>query len=171
MAQKLLIGVFSDDQKMVKAAEELKAKNISIFDIYTPFPMHIDHLLDIQRSRLPYVTLGAGLLGLTIALTAQYWISVIEWPIIVGGKSFNSFPAFIPVAFEVTILLGAFLTAIAFFLRVGLAPTLNAKIVHPGATQDRFVIALDANQVTSQQSDIEALFRTHGALEVEVKEV
>lgn len=171
MAKKLLIGVFDCDEKMVKAAEELNRSNIAIHDIYTPFPMHIDHLLGITRSRLPYVTFLAAVLGCTLALTAQIWISAISWPIIIGGKPFNSFPAFIPAAFEITILLGAFITAFAFFIRSQLGPRLEVNVIHPRVTQDRFVIALDSSVASVDQSKMEELFRSHGALEVEMKEV
>lgn len=169
---KLLIGVFDDEHKMIDAAKALKQIQIPIHDIYTPFPLHgIDDFLDIKRTRLPYVTLAAGLLGCSLALYAQYWISSIDWPINVGGKPFNSFPAFIPVAFEITILLGAFLTALSFFYKDKLFPKVQSEIIHPRASQDRFIVALKSNDASLDLERMEKFFKEKGAVEVELKEV
>lgn len=172
MPKKYLLGVFQDEHEMIHAAQELKKSKVVIYDFYTPFPVHgLDEILDITRSRLPYVAAIGGGIGLTLALFFQYWVSVIDWPINVGGKPFNSFAAFIPVAFEITVLFGAFLTVFAFLFRSKLIPVFSSGIMHQGATQDKFVIALELNDAAVDTHNISKTLRSLGACQVEIREV
>lgn len=172
MSKKYLLGVFEDEHEMVHAAQELKKDKVSIHDIYTPFPVHgLDGLLEIKRTRLPLITMIAGTIGCFFAIYFQYWVSVIDWPINVGGKAFNSFAAFIPVAFEITILFGAFITVFAFLFRNRLAPVCQNAVIHSRACQDRFVIALQINDASIDVQTMSKTFKAFGATEVEVKEV
>lgn len=171
MSKKYLLGVFRNEHDMIRAAQELKKSNITIFDIYTPFPVHgLDQYLDIKPTKLPVVTLIAGTLGLVLALLFQYWVSVIDWPINVGGKPFNSFIAFVPVAFEITILFGAFITVFAFLMRSKLMPLFSKGIMHTGATQDKFVIALEVQNAAFDTQGITKTLGSFGASEVSVRE-
>lgn len=172
MSNKFIIGIFDDEHKMINAAKDLFQKNIKIYDIYTPFPVHgLDGLLEIKRTKLPIVTFIAGLIGLVIALGFQYWVSVVDWPLNVGGKVFNSFVAFVPVAFEITVLFGALITVAFFLCRSKLIPIFETKIFHPRASQDQFVIALEINDATLDLKKLEMNFHSFGASEVTVKEV
>lgn len=172
MSKKYLLGVFQDEHDMIHAAQELKKSKVTIHDIYTPFPVHgLDEILGITRSRLPYVAAFGGALGLTLALCFQYWVSVIDWPINVGGKPFNSFAAFVPVAFEITVLLGAFLTVFAFLMRSKLIPIFATRIFHEGATQDKFVIALIIKDASVDTHKISNTLSSLGACEVGIREV
>ncbi len=172
MSKKYLLGVFHDEHDMIRAAQELRKSDISIFDIYTPFPVHgLDQYLEIKPTRLPVVTFIAGTAGLVLALLFQYWVSVIDWPINVGGKPFNSFAAFIPVAFEIMVLFGAFITVFAFLLRSKLVPMFSGSIMHTGATQDKFVIALEVKDVSFDAQLISKTLDSFGASEVSVREV
>lgn len=172
MQGKYLLGVFDDEHDLIHAAEDLKGRKIPIFDIYTPFPVHgLDGILDIKRTRLPVVTMIAGTVGCFFALFFQYWVSVIDWPIIVGGKAHNSFAAFIPVAFEITILFGAFITVFAFFYRNKLAPIVQNSVMHIGASQDKFVIALSLKDASIDVPNISKSLLSMGASAVEIKEV
>ena len=172
MSKTYLIGVFHDDHTMLHAAQKLKELNVAIHDIYTPFPVHgLDNVLGITRSRLPYVTGVAGGIGLTLALYFQYWVSVIDWPIIVGGKPFNSFAAFVPIAFEITVLFGAFITVFAFLFRSKLFPGTDGAIMHNGATQDKFIIALALSDALINIPKMSKILNSLGASEVEIKEV
>lgn len=167
-----LLGVFQDEHEMLHAAQELKKNKIAIHDIYTPFPVHgLDEVLNITRSRLPYVAAIAGTIGLSLALYFQYWVSVIDWPINVGGKPFNSFAAFIPVAFEITVLFGAFITVFAFLFRSKLLPIFSDKVFHPGVTQDKFVIAFAISDASIDTHNISKTLTSLGACQVEIREV
>lgn len=172
MQKQYLLGVFSDEHDMIKAAHELKKLKLSIYDIYTPFPVHgLDAILEIKGTRLPFMTLIGGITGLCLALYFQYWVSAVDWPINVGGKPFNSLPAFIPIAFEITVLLSAFVSVFAFLFRNKLLPIYKDIIMHEGASQDKFVIALALTDGTVNVKNISKTLCSFGACEVEIRKV
>lgn len=172
MKKQLLLGVFEDEHKMIHASEKLFSKGIDIFDIYTPFPLHgLDDLLKIKRTRLPIVTFFASLAGLSVALIMQYWISVVNWPINVGGKAFNSLAAFIPVAFEFTILFGAFITVFAFFFRSSLFPKIDKGVILNEVTENHFVVALELKDGSIDVEAMKTFFIQCGAVKAETKGV
>lgn len=165
---KLWVGYFGDEKKLLSATWAARKAGLSVHDAYTPHAVHgLDEAMGLRPSRLTWVCFGAGLFGLASALGLQYYTSVVSWPLNVGGKPFFSLPAFVPVAFEVTVLCAGLITVGALFARAGLFP---GRKVHPlpRVTDDRFALAVlaggDLDQVTE-------LFRRNGALEIRVEEV
>jgi hypothetical protein len=167
MSNKFIVGIFEDEEKLVEAATSLKNDNIKIFDIYTPFPVHgLDDILDISRSRLAMVTFGAGVFGLLLAISFQVWTSAFAWPINVGGKPMLSIPAFVPITFEITILLGALTTVVAFLYRSNLFPSKEVKLFDLKQTDDEFVIVLEGIYSTTEFENINLQLKKFGAKEV-----
>lgn len=170
MKKDFVLAIFDCDEKMLKSAEKARDKKIEMYDVYTPFPVHgLDDAMGIKRSFLPYVTFAAGALGLTLAMTFQIWTSAFDWPINVGGKPFISLPAFVPITFEITVLLAAHTTVGAFLAYNKLFPGKKPVIMHPEQTCNKFVIALEKEKV-----DIELatnLFKEYGAIEVKEQNV
>jgi len=165
-----LLGIFEDEEHLVNASKELKDKKIPIFDVYTPFPLHgLDDLLDIKRSRLPYITFIGGIIGLSVGLWFQIWTSKVSWPLNVGGKPFNSFTAFIPVAFEITVLFGALITVAAFFFRTRLFPGKAGDIPDIKITEDAFVLAVELKSSAIDPDLVSSIFSTHKAKEIKTK--
>lgn len=162
-----LLGIFDDEECLIKAANSLVEHKIEIYDFYTPFPVHgLDELLKIKRSRLPYVTFMAALFGCFIAFSFQIWTSKYSWPINVGGKPFNSFMAFIPVGFEITVLLGALVTVGAFFYRCGLFPGKSEDLLDSAITNNKFVLAVEHRTTAVNLDLVTKLMEEAGALEV-----
>jgi mono/diheme cytochrome c family protein len=113
---------------------------VIVLETYTPFPIHhMDEALGEKRSRLPWVTGVLGLTGFSGALALQYWTSVIDYPLVIGGKPLASIPAFIPVLFESTVLLAGLGTVATLFAITKLRPRLKVPNLHIGANDDRFV--------------------------------
>src|SRR6185503_17976847 len=79
----------------------------------------------------------------TIGFLLQYWVSAVDWPLIIGGKPFNSWPAFVPIMFECTVLFAGLATAGAMLAFNGL-PNVKKKAFHPAITRDRFAIVIEA---------------------------
>ncbi|RPJ69706.1 MAG: DUF3341 domain-containing protein [Alphaproteobacteria bacterium] len=171
MNSRFVVGTFDDEEKLMAAAISLKNEGVKIYDIYTPFPVHgLDEILDISRSRLPFVTFASGLIGLTIAAAFQIWTSAFAWPINVGGKPMLSIPAFVPIAFEIMILLGALTTVAAFLFKSNLFPTKEEKLFEIKQTDDAFVIVLKGVYL---QTDLERLYKelkSFGASKVRLQE-
>src|SRR5262245_38069286 len=123
MAERFVVGSFSEPDGLLAAVATLRGAGVAIHDVFAPYPVHgLDQAMGIQRSRLPFVTLLAGLGGLCFALVFQYYTAVFDWPLDVGGKPENSTLAFVPVCFELTVLIGGLGTVGAFLLRARLFP-------------------------------------------------
>ena len=139
-----VIGYFDDPHSLIEATKKVRDARYKDFDAFTPYPVH--GLLDAQglkRSPLPFVTFAAGLTGCTLGFLLQYWTSAVDWPLIVGGKPFNSWPAFVPVMFECTILFAGLATVGGMFFLNGL-PNMSRKAFDTRLTRDRFAILIEA---------------------------
>lgn len=138
------VAFFSDAHGALTAARELIRSGIEVAEIYGPYPLHeADHLLGRRRSRLPWVTLAAGACGTAMALGLQFYTNIIHWPMNVGGKPAGSLLAFIPITFELTVLLGGLATAGAFLAVSRLIPRLRPPGLLKGVTDDRFALVVD----------------------------
>src|SRR3989338_8327773 len=105
MRKRFLLGIFDSEEKVVCGAKTLKEAEVPIWDIFTPYPIHhLESLMGLRRSRLPIVCFVAGLSACLGTLAFEIWTSTINWPMNIGGKPFNALPAYIPIAFEVTVL-------------------------------------------------------------------
>jgi hypothetical protein len=143
----LLIATFSDADTLVAAVHEARKSNLRIYDVFAPYPIHgLDEAMGIRRSRLPWVTLLGGLAGLTIAFALQFYANVLDWPLNVGGKPDNSTLAFIPIAFELTVLLAGLGSVAALFFRARLYPGRKESLVAEGVTNDTFALVVRSNE-------------------------
>ncbi|GAB4295356.1 MAG: hypothetical protein Kow0098_17660 [Ignavibacteriaceae bacterium] len=107
-------AVFDKPDQIINAAETVSSSGYTKFDVNTPYPVHgMDKAMKMKPSKLGFVTLFFGLSGAAIALLFMYWTMSVDYPIVIGGKPFFSLPAFIPVTFEVTVLLATLSTVIA----------------------------------------------------------
>ena len=136
----LLYGVMAefDNPEMLRSgAERAHAAGYRRMDAYSPFPIEgLAEMIGFKRTQLPLIVLIGGLLGGLGGFYLQYWISVIDYPMIIGGKPYNSWPAFIPVTFETTIL-GAALAAVLGMLGLNGLP----MPYHPVFNVERFALA------------------------------
>jgi hypothetical protein len=139
MAPKIhgLMAEFDDANALVLAAASAHDAGYRRMDAYSPFPIEELHdALGSHPSRLPLIVLIGGLVGCVAGFLLQYWASAIAYPINVGGRPFNSWPAFIPVTFECTIL-GAALSAVLGMLALNGLP----MPYHPVFNVPRFALA------------------------------
>ena len=96
-----VLAEFDTPDDLVKAVRRARSAGYRKMDAYTPFPIeHLAEELGFHRTYLPLIVLIGGLLGCAAGFGLQYWISVIDYPVNVGGRPLNSWPAFIPVTFE-----------------------------------------------------------------------
>ena len=144
--RKLYLGVLLNEADVVAAARATRAAGYRIHDAYTPYAVHgLDQAMGLLPSRLPWVCFACAVTGLSAAGFGQYWMSAVDWPLNVGGKPFNSLPAFLPAMFETMVLLAGVGTVVALFLRAGLRPGREAWLAHERVTDDRFVLAVEAD--------------------------
>src|SRR2546427_6122626 len=104
-----LMAEFDDPSTLVAAAREAHREGYRRMEGYSPFPIEELHeALGLHHTRLPLIVLMGGLVGLLAGYGLEYWSSAIAYPMNIGGRPFHSWPQFIPVAFETTILGAAF---------------------------------------------------------------
>lgn len=140
--------VFDDPERTLAAVRSLRSEGFDVADVHTPFPVHgMEDALGLPPTRLAWATLVGGLAGGSLKLLFQTWVHVVDWPMNIGGKPDVSLPALVPVTFEITVLVAAFATLGALFVRRRLYPRLRPERVrrqpHPRATDDRFVVLVN----------------------------
>jgi hypothetical protein len=132
-----LLAEFEDPAALVEATARAHAAGYRRLDAYSPFPIEeLHHALGDPPSRLPLIVLLGGLAGCIGGYGLQYWVSAIAYPVNVGGRPFHSWPAFIPVTFECTILVAA-LSAVLGMLALNGLP----QPYHPVFNVARFALA------------------------------
>src|SRR5262245_55669026 len=103
-----LLAEFDSPQGLVQAAARVRDAGYTKWDAHTPFPVHgLDDAMGVKPTRLPFLVLGAGMIGAASGLLMQWWMNAVDYPLIISGKPFNSIPADIPVTFELTVLLAS----------------------------------------------------------------
>ncbi len=166
--QRYILASFPDDHGVLEAVRAAREAELSVVDVYGPFPVHgIEGAMGIRPTRLPWVCLGLGVLGCGIAFWFQFWSSAVSWPLDVGGKPFNSWPAFVPVGFELTVLFASLGTVAAFFLRAKLRPGKRAGIPSKRVTNDRFILVLREGLGGWERNRLTELWQPFGLLDLE----
>ena len=143
MSRRLLVATFENEEDILDVTRAVRERNLNIVDIYAPYAVHgLDKAMGLPPSRLPWVCFLLGLLGAAAKVGFQYWASWLSWPINVGGKPWDSLPAFVPLTFEVMVLFAGVSTVIAFFAVSRLAPGRKAAVVTPRVTNDQFTLVV-----------------------------
>ncbi len=169
------VAEYADDNQLLDAARKVRDSGYTRTDAFTPFPVHgIDEALGIKPTVLPWFTLCAGATGTSIALLMQWWMNSIDYPYIISGKPFSSWPAFIPVAFELTVLFAAYTTVFAMLGLNGLPKFSNPMFTNPKfdrATDDRFFLWVDSRDKYFNTEKVKSLLDSTSPLSVdEVRE-
>lgn len=163
---------FRDVNALVQAAQRLHQHGYTKFDCYTPYPVHgLDRAMGIRRTILPYISFAGGLTGLVTALLLQWWTGAVDYRLNIGGKPFFAIQFSVPVDFELTVLLCAFFTLFGLF-HLCRIPTwwhpLQGDESFRHATDDRYVVAVYADDPRYTVRDTEALFQSLGGENVHV---
>lgn len=163
-----LLAEFDTPKGMVHAAERAHSEGYRLMDCYSPYP--IDEAADaigFKKNRVSLCTLIGGILGGSGGYSLMYWISVIDYPINIGGRPFHSWPAFIPVLFECTVLGSALATLVGMLALNGLPlpyhPVFNAPNFSR-ASKDKFFLCIEAKDpkfsLTESRTFLESLHAT-----------
>ncbi|HCX21477.1 MAG: quinol:cytochrome C oxidoreductase [Flammeovirgaceae bacterium] len=165
-----ILGVYEDEDVLLKAIKNVREGGVKIHEVYSPFPVHgIDDVLGYKRSRLTIVAFLFGLLGTSLALTMQFGMMTIDWPMIIGGKDYAPVPSFIPVTFELTVLLASFGMVGTFMIISNLKPWGKAKLFDKRITDDKHIMAINLGNNQLEESAIDKLLKDSGASEVNKK--
>ncbi len=168
-----LAALFKDPNSIIAAAKKVSSEGFTKWDVNSPYPVHgMDKAMGMKPSRLGFVTLFFGLSGTTIALLFMWWTMSVDYPLVIGGKPFFALPSFIPVTFEVTVLLGTVFTIITMFALFFGLPS-NSHPVHDTnymkkVSVDHFGIVIESSDPKFDEEKIKSLYSSLGAVLTEV---
>ncbi len=143
-----LLTEFDSASLLMKAVEQCRDEGFKNWDVHTPFPVHgMDDAMGLRGTRLPFLVLFCGFLGLVLGTLMQWWMNAVDYPFIISGKPLFGIPANVPIMFESIVLLSAFACFFGMWILNGLP-----KWYHPlftnrrfqRATQDRYFIVVEA---------------------------
>jgi len=166
-----LLAEFEDVNTLCHAADKVREAGYRNWDCHTPFPVHgLDDHMGIRFTKLPWIVLVMGLVGLGSAILLQWWTNAVDYPYDISGKPAWSIPANVPVIFELTVLFSAFTAFFAMWIMNGLP-----KWYHPlhrskrfaRATDDRFFVAIEAKDGLYDGEQTAAFLAGLGASHVE----
>lgn len=171
MARSFRLGIFNEEQGFISSVRTLQEEGISIYEVFTPYPVHeVMHLMK-RKTRIPTVAYFLGLAGAIATLAFLIWACVISWPINYGGKPFNSFPSFVVITVVTTILAVAIGSLALFSARAKILPGSENTIFDIRATDDRFVIVVEAGLMNDTEAEKAGkLMVENGASEIVIKD-
>lgn len=171
--QKVLYGLYNDEEDLKKAVKTARAGHLDIMDVYTPFPVHgLDPVMGLKESRLHQLGFIYGAIGAAFGFGLMSWVFTRDWPMVFGGKPYWAVPSFIPITFELTVLFAAWGMTLTFYTICGLWPGVKAKTLDNRITDNKFCIAFDVTEADDQTADsLRTFFGKTGADEVNVKTI
>lgn len=165
-----VLGIYDDEDVLLEAVTKVREGGVKIHEVYSPFPVHgLEDVLGYKRTRLPIAAFLFGVLGLGLAITMQTWMLGVDWPMIIGGKDFIALPPFVPVAFELTVLISALGMVATFMIISDLKPYKKAVMFDIRSTDDKHVMAVDLGSNSLAKDAISKLLNESGASEVNDK--
>lgn len=164
---KFLVGIYDHESVLIPAVMKIREKGVKIHDVYTPYPVHdLDQYLGYKRTRLARAAFMFGATGTCLAILMQTYMMGFWWPMMIGGKDTVAPPDFVPVTFELTVLIAALGMVATFLISNNLGPGKKALMFDPRSTDDKFVMAIDLSKNNGYtQESIETLLTETGVSE------
>lgn len=165
-----MVAEFETPDSITKAAKRAREFGYTKLEAYTPFPVHgLDDAIGFRDSRVQWSIFFAGAIGLFTGFMLETYVSVIDNPWNIGGRPMFSWPSFIPVAYECTILFASFGAVISMFALNGLPqpyhPIFDAKNFSR-ASQDRFFLVIEGKDPLYDAVETKSFMQTLNAIEV-----
>jgi hypothetical protein len=171
-SKKFLVGIYDDEDVLIKAVKKVRSSGVRIHEVYTPFPIHgLDTALGYKRSRLPIAAFLFGLTGTSCAILMISYMMGYDWPMIIGGKPYLPIPDYVPVTFELTVLFSALGMVATFLITNNLWPGKKPLMYDSRSTDNKFVMAVDLSKNKLASDEIIGILKNFGAIEVNTKQV
>ena len=161
-----VLAEFANPAELLHAAQKLNDLGYKNFETWSPFPIHgMDDAMGLSGSKVPWITLGGGLTGLSIGLLLQWWTGAVDYPLVIAGKPYFAWQFALPVTFELSILLSAFGTVFGMF-----ALNLMPRPYHPldsvpafkRVTDDKFFLSIEVSDPLFDMEKTKALLSELG---------
>jgi len=165
-----VMAEFDHAEQLVEATRRTREAGYSRIDAFTPFPIHgLPEALGFRRTRLPLIVLVGGILGGLTGYLLQYCSAAVAYPVNVGGRPLNSWPSFIPVTFEMTVLIAAISAVLGMLALNGLPQPYHPVFNVPRfalASRDRFFLLVEARDPHYDHDSTWKFLESLGAREV-----
>jgi Protein of unknown function (DUF3341) len=165
-----LLAEFDGPTELVDAARRAKHAGYRAMDAYSPFPIEeLPDALGFRRTGLPLVVLTGGLVGGIGGFLMQYYAMAVAYPLNVGGRPLNSWPAFIPITFELTVLIAGLSAVFGLLALNGLPMPYHPLFNVPRfalATRNRFFLCIEARDPHFDREDTARFLTNLGSREV-----
>jgi hypothetical protein len=173
-SEKSIYGVlaeFRNPKELVDAAALVEKSGYNKYDTYAPFPIHgMEKAMGLKNSPLGWIVLVGGILGFTGALALMIWTMGYDYPLNISGKPYINLPAYVPVTFELTVLLSAFAAVFGMFA-LNKLPRLHNPLFSverfSKATDDGFFICIEAVDDLFSEEKVTSMFNNAGAIHIE----
>jgi hypothetical protein len=170
-----IMGEFNNPSDLVAAARRTYEAGYRRINGYSPYPIEeLSEAIGFTRTSLPLIVLIGGILGGLGGFFMQYWMEVIDYPLNVGGKPYNSWPAFITITFECTVLVAALAAVLCMLVLNKLPQPYHPVFNVPNfalATRDRFFLVIEANDPRFSHDETTQFLNTVGASNVSDVEI
>ena len=165
-----VVAEFATPEAVTDAARDIHAAGLRRVEAYTPFPIDaLDELVAGREVTLPVLIFVCGLLGFAVSLAMQSYGAAVDYPLNIGGRPLNSWPAFGPIVFEITVFWAVAGGFVAWFI-VNRLPRLGQRIqAVPGfdrATTDRFFLCVETGDPRFDRDRLLAIFERRNAVRI-----
>lgn len=170
-----VLAEFRTPDELLAAIGSAKAAGYTKLDAYTPYPIEkVLDALDLHHSKLPLLTLGAAIFGAVAVFSFAYWASAIDYPLNIGGRPLNSWPAFIPATFEGAVFHGRLASALGMLVLNGLPrphhPVFEVKRFVEHASKDGYFLLVEADDPRFDAPAVRQLLEGLAPVEVNLLE-
>ena len=167
-----ILARFANPAELIDAAKKVRDAGYKKFDCHSPFPIHgMDDAMGLKRSPLGFIVGAMTITGATIGMSFQGWIAAIEYPLVISGKPFFSWQAFIIVTFAMFVLFGAF-GAVLGMLRLNRLPRLHHPVFYSEqfskVTDDAFIVSIEVEDEKFDEQETKKFLSSIGASDVEL---
>ena len=167
MNNSAIYGVFDNEDKLLGAIKSIRDKDIKITDVVSPYPIEeVFHLLKL-KTRIPLAAFIYGIIGMLGTFGFLYWTSVINYPLVFGGKPQNTL-SFVIVIFIMVIFVTIGSTVVSFFIREKKGPGAVPKYTYEGMSDDKYFIIINKS-ANVDADEVNSLLKAGGAIEVTEK--
>jgi len=164
MNNQKILGIYDDENKLISSIQSLQDKGYKVKDVVSPYPIEKVFELLKLKTRLPALAFLYAIIGLIGTFGFLYWTSVINYPLVFGGKPQNTL-SFVIVIFVMVIFVVVSLTLTSFFIAEKKGPGAKPGFEYPGISDDKYVIIIDKTQDLDIDS-VNKLMKKESAIEV-----
>lgn len=169
-----VIARFKDPAAVYHAAEKVRDAGYKKWDVHAPFPIHgIEEAIGEKRTKLPLIVAAGGFTGAGLGFLMQYWMSAVDYELVVQGKNFGDWEPFLMVTFELGILFAAF-SALFGMLALNGLPRFNHPLLKKtsflASSDDAFFIHIEADDKKFSPEETRALLESTGGYDIELVE-